>query len=601
MVEVVHYDLPLDWPDAQLDILMVHPLIEWHQRQDGFVQTEMVANRSMRLLDNGLHLASEHGARLILVPEYGLPSRRFADCRGLLNQRLPEGTICMAGFDAMDRQQWAQVRNGAENGALFAEKSGAYTWVNTAAIWVKRGPNDLMYFLQPKLEPSPEEGHRGMLRGRHVLHFQVGAWRLTQLICCDFAANRHGNPDAPVLRAVIEGIRANSDVPEVDLFIVLQANDRPGNDVFVQNAVALLNGDGVRAGSVVFANMAGQSQFSSLFLPLYREWPCLEHADTPLDKAMPVFRFRQVQNHPATHAAFREGGAAAHWVTFRSPLRVAPNPRDLNYVESFVAQANEDGEFGPLRPIQALEHYCSVACREAAYALAQELDVQSDAVLRVLQESHTSLSVAFRGGLTPTRLIQIIVTLLGDIGKAKEWEEGVQHRRQAMRLVRALTILLAGGVPLDLDLEDRRQAAPPNDIVHRPITAHAGDFTLDIVAGDPGLSTTSLLEKYLNEEERDKWLSAVPTRHICLLLDAVNADGELTPVDLRSLRCPFGFKPILRQTDNRFETGPLEQHIGNGQRLWKYHYRGLYDLVAQAASTASLVERTREVFGWTAA
>gem|GEM_PF-6645331 len=572
------------WPDDRggTGMVLVQPdLTGLDDRGNGYRYLASRESHRLAILESALTEARSPlqydmpHSHFTILSEYALPSDRFVDCEGLVQQLLPDSAVCIAGFDAMPRQVWTDLLQGASNDPNLMERQTAQTratWVNCAAIWVKlAGENRVRRYLQAKMRQAAlERNCRNMYRGDEVLYFQAGHRSFSQLICFDHIAAVAGPELNQVCDTLARELRERR-ITDSGIFFVLQANEAPNHRAFVDATKTLLSDPQHRFGIISYVNRAGATGNSRFYVPKSAWAPT--RRDTAIGLVPEVYRRIEVPGAEVTEVSLRTGYPALHAVRYVRRLDMAEDTggNDELFPEKQLYLISGQGTLQEADCWKAEQHELRQAFGRVEPLHCTDPDPLSTNLLLL-----ESLQAAYRGithllcSLEPHQLQALLSTLWGDIPNPDYWG---QERSDVHRLIQVLYLMTAAGF------------AP--SIAAEPIawtTADCGAFAVTVLAGDDERYAKSICEEVLGD------FPALARRHLFIVMrhaDGLEPYPEEIDFDLRAERmrgAGLGRTTVDLDDQQEFSHGKGEGNVDR-PRLYLYDRAQMLRIAGRAAST----------------
>ena len=379
MIEVEEVPLDIQLPMRSVGMVLMQPFIELDIGQEPFKWQASKAGAQLERIKTTLELASG-GCGLAKVnftvfPEYSIPGLEGVEViqDALSNEAWPSDSVIIAGVEGLTKAQYSQL---CDDGAVKSnvhpsnhpDRLKNHEWVNCSVTWVNSQQSGLRRWIQPKLAPARLEKNvvgSSMYRGQaaYVFRFKfenAAEGRFLSLVCFDWIDEQSG------LWTVLNQYASSSaSTREIHLMFVLQYNDKPNDNLFLENARRYFEDQACPTlnrfhGAIVFANTAGGEAagkysdfgFSSLvFHPSANQ--TYDRSDCPPTFAIETNRLRGRDNlKRCPQSLLREMGSCVHSFNLRLPRWIAPNPADRGHPleNAFVFRLNSEGEDDPRLP-----------------------------------------------------------------------------------------------------------------------------------------------------------------------------------------------------------------------------------------------------------
>ncbi len=502
-LQVCVVDLGVTWEPATIPLVMVQPRLELDRTDAGWRLSQASLNMVDSLLDGVADRATRTDARLVVFPEYSLPSDRAEEIATDFVQRLPRDCVVIAGLDGMPAARFRDLTG-------FAVTDASARWANCCLV-AANGSNASPTY-QPKLLPAEgEQALAGMVNGNVFHVFKAGRIAFSVLICYDLIGTLSNG------KAVVDWIFETQNdglLNPLDLLISIQCNENPDHRHFLAAQDRLLCT--ARVDALLAVNKAGPGQ-----LALYAQKGRIKIS--PKGPFPDSFCVHPLHHHNISRAVFRAtdpsvftskyrhcrynaiGGAQ---LPFESPMEhtiqrngtLSPQPRAISpfswALEQFALESHphEDGCPLPMPGAQAvLERYYS----DLVADLASLPSSRHSAQLTALYSASTALS---RDPLL--------------------WD--ATERRVVGQMARSLAAVRFGG---DVELSTAPSCASAAIRWER-------DWFVTVVAGDNGIPCQEAINSLVRRCE-DQYV-AIPNDTLVVLLTH-RGQGFAKPTPIRPL------------------------------------------------------------------
>lgn len=303
-------------------------------------------------LDRFLDLGKEQGPACLtkpihfyLISEYGIPGLDGVNL--ILNKLRLSGEgeqIFIGGIDGLTKEEFLELMEGSSYRPDYLLewvcRQASGTWINSAIIIEKNGDN-VRYFVQPKLLPSPEgEASTTMLQGKWVLLFRTSGEKPIKFIvsvCFDWIGIEQGRSK---LSEIADNIPPLTHYPvEQWIAFVPQYNPQPSHQNFMEQTRQFLWDDPWKSihgrnAMVIMANSAsndGHTYGNSSFV--FHNWASfrLQHANNNFDP-QPTFTMLSRRNlRNCFEARLRKNRPAVHAVEVVLPFATSDTAGEDHY------------------------------------------------------------------------------------------------------------------------------------------------------------------------------------------------------------------------------------------------------------------------------
>lgn len=272
--QIVDVTLPTD----KLGIVMMQPFIQLNVNSHPYKWAVNKKQTQLDAINKTLQLsqAKHHGCQkthFTIFPEYSIPGIEGINLINEFARDTQEsGTFIMAGIEGLTKEEYETLCNMPNTEVYDANKPanlGQNKWINCLVLWAKLDNGQIIMYIQPKCFKSLPENHlpsTNMFEGKCIYLYRCRRGTLPflflSMVCIDWIGTVSGKEMFSHILDQIEPTFPQNPI-ELDLLFIIQNNDKPNNDKFLENARNFFENTNLNQGVnrdnaiLIFANTAG--------------------------------------------------------------------------------------------------------------------------------------------------------------------------------------------------------------------------------------------------------------------------------------------------------------------------------------------------------
>lgn len=248
-IKVVEKEIKVTLPPDKIGMVMMQPFIELentppYKWKDEKKNNQIIAiKRVLEISKQKTHEMEK--THFTIFPEYSIPGLdgiKEID-KFVKDSSWDNGTIVIGGIDALTKDEFQDLINQPNieiEESNKPEKLGLREWVNCILIWFKDDDGNIKRFVQLKCFKSLPEDHLpcgNLFEGKAVYLFKCKRaeydFRFLSLVCFDLIGQINSKNMIIHLLENIETLFNFSNI-EMDMIFILQNNDKPNHDKFLE-------------------------------------------------------------------------------------------------------------------------------------------------------------------------------------------------------------------------------------------------------------------------------------------------------------------------------------------------------------------------------
>ncbi len=347
----------------KIRFIMVHPSLEEKiaDTGDGFRFINHSRASQIKLIENTFPLVRYHPssgdthADFIVFPELSVPEEGLQIIEDAMCNDWPINSVVTGGLEYIKGERFKNLLDNSDNPNETRKlpNNVASFNINTAFIYIKTKNKKVKKYYQSKMSGSlPEQELQNQLRGNYLLLFNTNSLVFTQVVCFDAIARSIANN-------IIAEIKKIEKLLRIDLLFIIQNNDSPNKEDFIDSAKKLLEEGGreLIIDSVIFANSNNMKYGCSSRYGKNRFHFKRGNYQDFKESSYPIpATFFILEKNLIKCAQFREDGPCIHTFIYYPPWTGGASLGDyrLPFDKAFMHKISDDDSIGDGKPIDGL-------------------------------------------------------------------------------------------------------------------------------------------------------------------------------------------------------------------------------------------------------
>jgi len=283
MLEIDPVSLDVIFPSKWIKMVVMQPHVYLTASEPYCWPADKKTEQIFRI-NRTLDIAKNQQTHFALFPEYSIPGLDGVDAINSFMEQNNWPKIIISGIDGLWKEHYQQLceqPNTTCHGNNNPDQVRSNDWVNCSVTWIKENGRNIKKYVQPKVCPAwPEKNIRyaKMFCGKASYLFCAKyennfPCRFTSFICFDWIGKINGL-ETKVVDGFLQSMNITCQgIPQhLHWIFVLQENDDPNNDLFVQATSTFLTQrsqynlvDRSKAAIVLVNNAAGNKTANRAF------------------------------------------------------------------------------------------------------------------------------------------------------------------------------------------------------------------------------------------------------------------------------------------------------------------------------------------------